>query len=172
LAKLWTGKLAVRIASETCEAFGGAGYVENTGIPLLLRDAQVYPIWEGTTNVLALDALRALGADGLAGFAAAIEARIAGAETGAADVRAALVAARGWLDARADDRGAREAGARGFALTLARTFAAALLAARAGAADADPRTRAALAVFLGRGLLRLDAAAMDAQAALADNRAP
>ena len=46
LAKLWTGKLAVRIASEACEAFGGAGYIENTGIPQLLRDAQVYPIWE------------------------------------------------------------------------------------------------------------------------------
>jgi hypothetical protein len=42
------------------EAFGGAGYVEDTGLPLLLRDSQVLPIWEGTTNVLALDALRAL----------------------------------------------------------------------------------------------------------------
>src|SRR5690606_11602564 len=31
-----------------------------TGIPLLLRDAHVLPIWEGTTNVLALDALRTL----------------------------------------------------------------------------------------------------------------
>jgi len=66
LAKLWTGRLAVRVASETCEAFGGAGYIENTGIPQLLRDAQVFPIWEGTTNVLALDALRAL--DGVRGI--------------------------------------------------------------------------------------------------------
>jgi hypothetical protein len=41
--------------SECIEAFGGAGYVEDTGLPLLLRDAQVLPIWEGTTNVLALD---------------------------------------------------------------------------------------------------------------------
>src|SRR5690606_6344319 len=65
LAKAWTGKLAVRIASETCEAFGGAGYIENTGIPQLLRDAQVFPIWEGTTNVLALDALRAIASVGI-----------------------------------------------------------------------------------------------------------
>ena len=31
------------------------------GLPALLRDAQVLPIWEGTTNVLALDTLRAIG---------------------------------------------------------------------------------------------------------------
>src|SRR5512133_1004989 len=65
LAKLTTGKQAVAIASEVLEAFGGAGYVEDTGLPRLLRDAQVLPIWEGTTNVLALDALRALAGEGV-----------------------------------------------------------------------------------------------------------
>ncbi|HZX72074.1 MAG TPA: acyl-CoA dehydrogenase family protein, partial [Rhodanobacter sp.] len=60
LAKLWTGKLAVKICSEALECFGGAGYIEDTGLPQLLRDAQVYAIWEGTTNVLSLDSLRAL----------------------------------------------------------------------------------------------------------------
>jgi acyl-CoA dehydrogenase len=59
--KLTTGKQAVAVASEATEAFGGAGYIEDTGIPKLLRDAQVLPIWEGTTNVLSLDHLRALG---------------------------------------------------------------------------------------------------------------
>lgn len=49
LAKLTTGRLAVASASEYLECFGGAGYVEDTGIPRLLRDAQVLPIWEGTT---------------------------------------------------------------------------------------------------------------------------
>ena len=53
LAKLTTGRLAVASASEYVECFGGAGYVEDTGVPRLLRDAQVLPIWEGTTNVLA-----------------------------------------------------------------------------------------------------------------------
>jgi len=43
LAKLLTGKLAVASASEYLECFGGAGYVEDTGIPRLLRDAQVLP---------------------------------------------------------------------------------------------------------------------------------
>ncbi|MCI3952330.1 MAG: putative acyl-CoA dehydrogenase, partial [Burkholderiales bacterium] len=52
VAKLTTGKQAVAVLSEAIEAFGGAGYVEDTGIPVLLRDAQVLPIWEGTTNVL------------------------------------------------------------------------------------------------------------------------
>jgi len=60
LAKLWTGKLVVAFVSEACECLGGAGYIEDTGMPQLLRDAQVFPIWEGTTNVLALDFLRAL----------------------------------------------------------------------------------------------------------------
>ncbi len=60
VVKLYTAKHAVRVASEALEAFGGAGYIEDTGIPQLLRDAQVLPIWEGTTNVLSLDVLRAI----------------------------------------------------------------------------------------------------------------
>jgi len=60
IAKLMTGKQAVAVASEAVESFGGAGYIETTGLPRLLRDAQVLPIWEGTTNVLSLDVLRAL----------------------------------------------------------------------------------------------------------------
>lgn len=59
LAKLLLGKAAVAHASETLECFGGAGYIEDTGLPRLLRDAQVLPIWEGTTNVLSLDLWRA-----------------------------------------------------------------------------------------------------------------
>lgn len=61
IMKLTTGKQAVAVLSEVLECFGGAGYVEDTGLPQLLRDAQVLPIWEGTTNVLSLDTLRALG---------------------------------------------------------------------------------------------------------------
>jgi acyl-CoA dehydrogenase len=61
LAKLYTARMAVVGSSEVVECFGGAGYMEDTGIPCLLREAQVFPIWEGTTNVLALDALRVIG---------------------------------------------------------------------------------------------------------------
>src|SRR5262249_31295900 len=60
LTKLYTGKLAVANASEVLECFGGAGYVEATGLPALLRDAQVLSIWEGTTNVISLEVIRAL----------------------------------------------------------------------------------------------------------------
>lgn len=60
LAKLFTGKLSVKVVSEMVEVFAGSGYIEDTGIPKLLRDAQVFPIWEGATNVLSLDVLRAL----------------------------------------------------------------------------------------------------------------
>lgn len=59
IAKLYTAKKCMQIVSEVVEIFGGAGYVEDTGIPRLLRDAQVFSIWEGATNVLALDFLRA-----------------------------------------------------------------------------------------------------------------
>jgi len=60
LVKLYTAKEGVAIASEVIESFGGAGYVEDTGLPQILRNAQVLAIWEGTTNVLSLDALRAI----------------------------------------------------------------------------------------------------------------
>ncbi|MDF1505293.1 acyl-CoA dehydrogenase family protein, partial [Roseisolibacter sp. H3M3-2] len=77
VAKLLTGKQAVAVASEALEAFGGAGYVEDTGLPRLLRDAQVLAIWEGTTNVLALDVLRAIEReDALAPHLADLHARL------------------------------------------------------------------------------------------------
>jgi hypothetical protein len=151
LAKLWTGRLAVCIASETCEAFGGAGYIENTGIPLLLRDAQVYPIWEGTTNVLALDALRVLAKTGIDPLRRTVEGLLRGAKAHAGSIDAALAAASRWLHGH--DADAREAGARGLALTIARTFAAALLARASAGGDVD--AGAALALLLGHGLDRL-----------------
>jgi len=59
ILKLYTAKKSIQICSEVLECFGGAGYVEDTGLPRLLRDSQVLAIWEGTTNVLSLDMLRA-----------------------------------------------------------------------------------------------------------------
>jgi len=58
IAKAVTGKLAVPCVSESMELIGGNGYIEDWVMPRLLRDAQVLPIWEGTTNILVLDALR------------------------------------------------------------------------------------------------------------------
>lgn len=58
IVKAYTGKLAVACVSEAMELIGGNGYIEESPMPRLLRDAQVLPIWEGTTNILVLDALR------------------------------------------------------------------------------------------------------------------
>ncbi len=58
VTKAVTGKLAVPCVSECMELIGGNGYIEEWPMPRLLRDAQVLPIWEGTTNILVLDALR------------------------------------------------------------------------------------------------------------------
>ncbi|EMA55211.1 acyl-CoA dehydrogenase domain-containing protein [Halococcus salifodinae DSM 8989] len=60
VAKHVTARMAVETASYACEVLGGNGYVREFVTPRLLRDAQVLPIWEGTSNVLSLDLLRAL----------------------------------------------------------------------------------------------------------------
>src|SRR5256714_12988187 len=84
VAKLYTAKQAIAVASETLEAFGGAGYVEDSGIPRLLRDAQVLSIWEGTTNILSLDALRAMErSDVLDEWASDVKRRLSGVKAGA-----------------------------------------------------------------------------------------
>jgi alkylation response protein AidB-like acyl-CoA dehydrogenase len=64
IVKAVTGKLAVPCASEAMELIGGNGYIEDSPMPRLLRDAQVLPIWEGTTNILVLDALRVMHKEG------------------------------------------------------------------------------------------------------------
>jgi len=158
LAKLWTGKLAVEICSEALECFGGAGYVEDTGLPQLLRDAQVYAIWEGTTNVLSLDTLRGIG-EGLGALRTAVSRWLGESDdpASARTIRTALDDASAFLDRQAGHRDALEAGARGLAFTLARCAAAALLARHAGWASArgDARPAAALRRFVQLGLDRL-----------------
>ncbi|XP_059155974.1 acyl-CoA dehydrogenase family member 11-like [Physella acuta] len=60
LAKLYVSKQSVAVVSEGLECFGGQGYIEDTDLPRILRDTQVNAIWEGTTNILSLDVLRAI----------------------------------------------------------------------------------------------------------------
>jgi alkylation response protein AidB-like acyl-CoA dehydrogenase len=133
--KLLTGKQAVAVTSEVLESFGGAGYVEDTGLPVLLRDAQVLPIWEGTTNVLSLDALRALGpkaqtlqilkAEVARWLESTSDERLAHA---AQVARLAIEHAASWLnDAGKDGQEIIEAGARRFAMTIGRATELALL---------------------------------------------
>jgi alkylation response protein AidB-like acyl-CoA dehydrogenase len=153
LVKLLTGKQAVASASEVLECFGGAGYVEDTGLPRLLRDAQVLAIWEGTTNILALDAERAIAREG--GLEALVEdARRRCAELeapwaeGAATALRAIEQLRDGLAAQSGPE-ARERGARRLAMGLGRAYGAVLLCEQAaweasgrvdaGAADAARR---------------------------------
>ena len=131
VAKLYTAKQAVAIASEALEAFGGAGYIEDTGIPRLLRDAQVLPIWEGTTNVLSLDTLRAIQkVDALAAWSEDLRRRLARVQGGkdSTSVGDAVSSIMTYL-ARSDDVGseAHQAAARSIGYSIARTEAAVLL---------------------------------------------
>jgi putative acyl-CoA dehydrogenase len=59
VAKYWVCKRAAPHAAEALECLGGNGYVEESGMPRLLRDAPLNSIWEGSGNVAALDVLRA-----------------------------------------------------------------------------------------------------------------
>lgn len=63
VGKLFTTKQAIVLLAEGMESFGGYGYMEDTGIPALYRDAMVNAIWEGTTNVLSHDVFRAISRD-------------------------------------------------------------------------------------------------------------
>src|SRR5579859_7294170 len=70
IMKYWECKRAPAHAAEALECLGGNGFVEDSGMPLLYRDAPLGSIWEGSGNVAALDVLRAMvrKPDGLAAF--------------------------------------------------------------------------------------------------------
>src|SRR5215204_4162516 len=74
-AKFWVCKRAPGVVAEAMEVLGGNGYVEESGLPRLYRQAPLNSIWEGSGNVIALDVLRAMGrsSDTLAAVSAEIE---------------------------------------------------------------------------------------------------
>ncbi len=148
IAKLTTAKQAVSVASECIEAFGGAGYVEDTGLPMLLRDAQVFPIWEGTTDVLSLDLLRVIEKGGtLQPIVHEVSECLEGHGTNLTDAanqaREATQHAVRWLNDTFAAQGlvGIEAGARRLALTVGRALQLALLIREATRAI-DPTHRA------------------------------
>ncbi|MFJ4892648.1 acyl-CoA dehydrogenase family protein [Streptomyces sp. NPDC088788] len=59
-AKYWVTKRCTPVAAEALECLGGNGYVEESGMPRLLRESPLNSVWEGAGNVQALDVLRAL----------------------------------------------------------------------------------------------------------------
>ncbi len=165
LAKACTARQLMSVMPEIVEVFGGAGYVEDTGIPRLLRDAQVLPIWEGTTNVLSLDALRALtDAETCHAFEHALQTLVHAAKTpalvtlGAHAIETTKVAFTHLREASEQGRAATEASARGIALTLARSLELALLVRHAewsSAVEADARATLAAQRFARIGINRL-----------------
>ncbi|MFE3881495.1 acyl-CoA dehydrogenase family protein [Streptomyces lydicus] len=98
--KYWVCKRGSTHAAEALECLGGNGYVEDSGMPRLYREAPLLSIWEGSGNVAALDVLRALGKE-----PAALDAFFAEVETAAgADRRldAAVAGVRKMLGGLAD----------------------------------------------------------------------
>src|SRR6184192_1237028 len=60
VAKYWICKRTPAVVSEALECLGGNGYVEESGLPRVYREAPLNSIWEGSGNVICLDVLRAL----------------------------------------------------------------------------------------------------------------
>ncbi|KAM4746183.1 acyl-CoA dehydrogenase family member 11 isoform 2-T2 [Anableps anableps] len=155
VVKLYTGKQAVAVVSEGLESFGGQGYIEDTGMPGILRDAQVLSIWEGTTNVLSLDVLRCVARSSgmvLHAYTAHVKSLLAGA-SGVSSLAPAVKAVGGALSelehfvqiASSRSSGYLELAARDLAYSLARIYAGVLLIDHACWKDASPHdTYAAL----------------------------
>jgi hypothetical protein len=91
---------ARRVTGDAMEVRGGCGYIEEWSDPRLVRDAHLGSIWEGTSNIVALDALRAIRKE------RADESLIAGLE--GTPIQPYLRRAAGFA-AKADDAHARQA---------------------------------------------------------------
>jgi putative acyl-CoA dehydrogenase len=124
IAKYWVTHRTPQLTFEAMECLGGAGYVEESALPRLYREAPVNSIWEGSGNVQCLDVLKALAKDpaGLAALLAELE--IAKGEHVALD--AALRDTKAEF-ANAANLGAREGQARFWVERLAKMLSASLL---------------------------------------------
>ncbi|MFN6979792.1 MAG: acyl-CoA dehydrogenase family protein, partial [Gemmobacter sp.] len=130
LAKFWSNKRAVWVIGEAMECLGGMGYVEETGLPMLYREAPLNGIWEGSGNVIALDILRTLARE--PGASAALAARLDAAAGTDRAYDAALAAHRARWPGLPP-----EAEARWFAERLAVLLTASVLIRGGDAAVAD-----------------------------------
>src|SRR3954452_11867327 len=76
VGKFWVCKRQPAVVGEALECLGGNGYVEESGLPRLYRDAPLNSIWEGSGNVQALDVLRTIrrSPGSLAAFLSEVEA--------------------------------------------------------------------------------------------------
>jgi putative acyl-CoA dehydrogenase len=136
VAKYWVCKRQPVVVVEALECLGGAGYVEESGLPRLFRESPLNGIWEGSGNVIALDVLRAVGRE--PGALDAVRAEIAlaaGADArldrAVSDLDASLVELAGASGPEAQRQ------ARRLTERLAVTLAGSLLVRHAPAAVAD-----------------------------------
>lgn len=134
VSKYWVCKRGSAHAAEALECLGGNGYVEESGMPRLYREAPLLSIWEGSGNVAALDVLRALDREpaGLDAVLAEVDAA-AGAD---ARLDAAAAGVRAMLPELKDPVGA-QLRARAFAERLALVLQGSLLVRHSHPAVAD-----------------------------------
>jgi putative acyl-CoA dehydrogenase len=105
LGKFWICKRTPAFVNEAQECLGGAGYVEESMLPRLYREAPLNSIWEGSGNVQCLDVLRALARD--AECAAAFFAELHAARGGHRALDGEVARLRQELRAEADPALAR-----------------------------------------------------------------
>ncbi|HXJ24261.1 MAG TPA: acyl-CoA dehydrogenase family protein, partial [Streptosporangiaceae bacterium] len=156
-AKFWVCKRAPMVAAEALECLGGNGYVEESDLPRLYREAPLNSVWEGSGNITALDVLRALSRSPAAGEALLAEAELAAGadprlDAAIAALRAAVTsvtAANGTGSAVAEDQARGLAGLIAVVLqagllnrhapaTVAAAFCASRLGSQPGAVLAGP----------------------------------
>src|SRR5581483_3503309 len=129
VAKYWVGKRAAPAIAEALECLAGNGYVEESILPRLYREAPLNSIWEGSGNVICLDVLRALHKEPQSRDALIAELRLARGADRRLD--AALDEVEAQL-AKPEERGARR-----LVESLAVALQASLLARHSPRAVAD-----------------------------------
>ena len=162
LTKLTTGRWSIAAVTEAMESLGGVGYCEDSTLPALVRNTHVIPIWEGTTNVLALDFLRAAARSGALEVVIEDARAVVDPLRGDPHVGTAAVACRDALSeiklrgrSLLEGAGDAEAAARSLAMGLATAYACARLCAQArwAAERGDLRTALTAIRLAERGLL-------------------
>ncbi|HZH44379.1 MAG TPA: acyl-CoA dehydrogenase family protein [Lysobacter sp.] len=152
IGKYWLCRRAPAFVNEAQECLGGAGYVEESMLARLYRQAPLNSIWEGSGNIQCLDVLRALAKEPATGAAIAAELQAAAGLHPALDAEARALSA--MLQGGAIDEARARAVVERTALALQ---AALLLRAGGPAAEAFCRSRLQGEHGLAMGTLPVDA---------------
>ena len=154
---------ARKVTGDAMEVRGGCGYIEEWSDPRLVRDSHLGSIWEGTSNIVALDVIRAIKREGSLPVLRDHAAQLLAQTEAATDFKAALSASMDKAAALAL-RAAEEGGdrlARAAASGLYHCFTATAMAWEASCTGSAERMRWAQLVLLHRVLPRDPLAAGD-----------